>query len=517
MIHPIGIECALKLTMFNSIIVKFHGKQLGQFGSKTIYLLFLSLFLLLGTILGQRKSHAMNNASNTTWPILTSDMRFSIPIQVETPTPTNTPITTNEVSGTPTSTATQVPTFTSTEPIGNTVTPTLTGTGTSFPSTSPFTFIPIIAKRWIDEPVEIDIKKYLMCDSLSDPIPIPDNDSLGIEDWITFEEEGLLVDLEIFLDINHTWIGDLRIRLDHLESGYSSVLINRPGVPQSQNGCGLDNIRAILDDQASHPAETKCLGYPAAIAGIFKPDDDLSNFQGILASGTWRLSLYDNNEADSGQLNKWCLHFSISNRLPPPTPTQPPDSLPESAWIYGIYGEDQALPLDCESRSAVDWSNYFGVSINEFEFLDDLSASDNPDVGFVGDVNGVWGQIPPNDYGIHAEPVATLLRDYGIPAAARKSLTWDDIRHEISLSRPVIAWVVGSVINGAPSYYTPQSDQETTIVARYEHTVIVIGYTPDSVIILDGDEIYYRPLTRFLDSWSVLNNMAVYIQSSEDE
>jgi subtilisin-like proprotein convertase family protein/uncharacterized protein YvpB len=357
----------------------------------------------------------------------------------------------------------------------------------------------------------------LVCDSFTEPIPIPDNDSSGIEARIPVEEDGLLVDLEIYLNIDHTWIGDLSIRLDNIDSGYSSVLINRPGVSNSQNGCGLDNIRAILDDQASQPVDTKCLGYPAAIAGIFKPDELLTNFRGLPVSGTWRMNLSDNYETDSGQLTKWCLNFSLSNRIPPPTPTQPPEVLPESARIYGLYGEDQALPLDCESRSAVDWANYFGVSINEYEFLNSLPASDNPDVGFVGDVNGVWGQIPPNDYGVHAEPVAALLRDYGIPAVAKKSLSWDDIRYEISSSRPVITWVVGSVINGAPSYYTPQSDQETTIVAKYEHTVIVIGYTPDSVIILDGDEIYERPLNRFLDSWSVLNNMAVYAQPSEDK
>jgi uncharacterized protein YvpB len=201
--------------------------------------------------------------------------------------------------------------------------------------------------------------------------------------------------------------------------------------------------------------------------------------------------------------------------MPSPTPTPVPDELPDSARIYAISGQDQALPLDCESRSAVDWANYFGTSIGEFEFLYRLPTSDNPDLGFVGDVNGEWGQIPPYDYGVHADPVADLLNDFGVNAKARKSLTWDDIRREISESRPVLTWVIGSVINGAPNYYSSQSSPKSSIVARYEHTVIVIGYTPDSVIILDGDDVYSRPLDRFLESWSALNNMAVLEGSSE--
>ena len=56
----------------------------------------------------------------------------------------------------------------------------------------------------------------------------------------------------------------------------------------------------------------------------------------------------------------------------------------------------------------MDLAAYFGLGIDELEFFGRLPVSDNPEVGFVGDVNGRWGQIPPNAYGIHAEPVAAL-------------------------------------------------------------------------------------------------------------
>jgi uncharacterized protein YvpB len=96
-----------------------------------------------------------------------------------------------------------------------------------------------------------------------------------------------------------------------------------------------------------------------------------------------------------------------------------------------------------------------------------------------------------------------------IKCEAKESLSWDEIRREISEHRPVITWVIGNVINGAPNYYTSPSSPKTSIVARYEHTVIVIGYTPDSVIYLNGDEIITRSIDQFFDSWSALNNMAI--------
>ncbi len=43
--------------------------------------------------------------------------------------------------------------------------------------------------------------------------------------------------------------------------------------------------------------------------------------------------------------------------------------LPLTTQITNINGQMQALPLDCEVRSAVDWAAFFGVSIDEYTFL----------------------------------------------------------------------------------------------------------------------------------------------------
>ncbi len=192
-----------------------------------------------------------------------------------------------------------------------------------------------------------------------------------------------------------------------------------------------------------------------------------------------------------------------------PTPTASPTPTPPSeSHIQGIQGRWQAYSLDCESRSAVDWAAYFGVQINETAFFNALPVSDNPDRGFVGNVHAPWGQIPPNDYGVHAKPIARLLRDYGLDAKAVRGLTWDALRAEIAAGNPVIVWVIGHVGQGTPVSYT-SSDGHETVVARFEHTVIVIGYTEHEVAVLDGYWVYTHSVKDFLDSWGVLGNMAV--------
>ncbi len=186
-----------------------------------------------------------------------------------------------------------------------------------------------------------------------------------------------------------------------------------------------------------------------------------------------------------------------------------PGSGPAVGKVLSVSGRGQALPLDCETRSAVDWAGYFGVAIDEFEFFSRLPLSDDPDTGFVGDVRGGWGQIPPASYGVNAGPVAAVLQYYRVPARAVTGLTWDALRAEIDAGRPVITWVIGSVGNGAAVAYTAASNGHTTLVAPFEHTVIAIGYGADSVTVLDGGATYTRTLAQFLASWGVLGNMAI--------
>jgi uncharacterized protein YvpB len=130
----------------------------------------------------------------------------------------------------------------------------------------------------------------------------------------------------------------------------------------------------------------------------------------------------------------------------------------------------------------------------------------------VGSAWGLRGQIPPAAYGVHADPVAALLRAYGVGARAEHGLGWDTLQAQIDAGRPVIVWVVGEVWYGTGVEYTAASDGHTTVVAPYEHTVMVIGYGPGTVTVLDGARVYSSSLAQFMASWGVLGNMAVVAQ-----
>jgi uncharacterized protein YvpB len=190
--------------------------------------------------------------------------------------------------------------------------------------------------------------------------------------------------------------------------------------------------------------------------------------------------------------------------------------LPEEAYISGVVGHAQGYSLSCESRSAADWAAYWGVYIDETEFLNALPRSDDPNEGFVGNPNHSWGSVPPNSYGVHAAPVAELLRGYGLEAEAIYGMKWEQARLEIAEGRPVIVWVIGSVWAGSSQTYSSDSGDDVT-VANYEHTMILIGYNDEVVHLVDAltGHTVSHSIDNFLESWAVLGNMAVIGEGAE--
>ena len=418
----------------------------------------------------------------------------------------------------------QTPTPSASNPVVSVQEPTLqlvtTPTPSPTPEFRPPVHLPLIFRALEPTPTPTPTSpptKVLYCDDPS--LNIPDDDSQGVSTTISIDNPRYIVDLDIRLDVSHTWVGDLAFTLTHSETGKSISLLNRPGLPGVNSGCGEDDIAAIFDDDISLPAESRCSTNWAAISGIYLHEQPLAVYDSEQISGNLELNASDHNQFDLGQLNEWCIAATVSDnpQSPTPTPTVPP--LPDDALIHGVTGQRQSLPLDCESRSAVDWANFFDVQIDEIDFFHHLPESDHPDVGFVGSVYGTWGQIPPAPYGVHAVPVANLLREYGLSAYAHRPLSWDGLRAEVAAGRPVIVWILGNInqgvyeymVNGIPVYYFPP-EESLTVVARYEHTVIVTGYTPSSVIFLNGSTISERSLTQFLESWSALGNMAITTQ-----
>jgi len=114
-------------------------------------------------------------------------------------------------------------------------------------------------------------------------ISIPDNDTTGIQDVIQIPDAGQIEEIQVQVDIMHTWIGDLRIQLI-APDGTSVLLHNRAG------GSG-DNVQQTYD-LSNLPA--------------------LASFRELSITGAWRLHIQDLASRDVGTLNSWSLDIGVS-------------------------------------------------------------------------------------------------------------------------------------------------------------------------------------------------------------
>jgi subtilisin-like proprotein convertase family protein len=107
---------------------------------------------------------------------------------------------------------------------------------------------------------------------------IPDNNDAGITRSLNINAPGKAKNVEVTVDITHTYIGDLRVTLQS-PKGTSIVLHNK-------FGAGQDNIIKT---------------YSAATV------PDLAKLAGETISGTWSLKVADLLAQDVGKLNRWSL------------------------------------------------------------------------------------------------------------------------------------------------------------------------------------------------------------------
>ena len=145
----------------------------------------------------------------------------------------------------------------------------------------------------------------MYCDTLTSPLAIPDRDENGIDDLITIPDNVTIAGLRVEVQIDHTWVGDLVVTLAHVETLTLTTLMFRPG--QLEFGCSGRNVACVFDDAAATYADNQCADPPPAIAGIVRPTDPLSVFNGESSAGEWRLFVSDHGGGDTGTLVHWCV------------------------------------------------------------------------------------------------------------------------------------------------------------------------------------------------------------------
>ncbi len=189
------------------------------------------------------------------------------------------------------------------------------------------------------------------------------------------------------------------------------------------------------------------------------------------------------------------------------------DDLPPSAFIEGVAGHPQEHSLSCESRSATDLAAFWGAEFTEGDFFRRLPKSDNPNKGFVGDVDQPPGSMPPLGYGVYVGPVAATLRSFGFDALARREWGLDGLKAELAAGRPVVVWATYDMkISEILSW--PSSDGVTSPVVQWQHTFIAVGYDATGVYLVDA----YDGVTKhfvyeqFAPAWAQLGGIAVTVR-----
>ncbi|MCP4759671.1 MAG: hypothetical protein GY894_08365 [Planctomycetes bacterium] len=161
-------------------------------------------------------------------------------------------------------------------------------------------------------------------------VPIPIVDNTEITSTIDVGDAYCIGDIDVELDITHTYIGDLIVDLE-APSGVTVRLHDR-------SGSGDDDLHVTYDDD-----------------GGTMPDGpgELSDFVGEIVTGTWTLRVSDNAGADQGSLDAWTIKIASTGEACPPSAedvnTATEIDSPVDIQLHGASSEGD--PLSFEIRS----------------------------------------------------------------------------------------------------------------------------------------------------------------------
>ncbi len=162
------------------------------------------------------------------------------------------------------------------------------------------------------------------------------------------------------VNINHTWIGDLTIKL-RSPGGTILTLLNRPGSTAPDNGAdspigdssNWSSSLITFGDGTGPEAETMggslsdtqsictndgvCAHDPSPDTAV-QPPSTFGNFRTTDATGVWTLCVGDSAQLDTGVMNQWQLHLTAAD----PYAASPGIGIPDDGYVGGFGGVGQA-------------------------------------------------------------------------------------------------------------------------------------------------------------------------------
>ncbi|MGE3806342.1 MAG: proprotein convertase P-domain-containing protein, partial [Gemmataceae bacterium] len=142
--------------------------------------------------------------------------------------------------------------------------------------------------------IPVTVHAVRVYDSLDVPVSIPQKGT--ITSTLFVADSYALADLNVLLNIAHTYDGDLQVFLQGPD-GTEIKLINNVG------GSGNHFTNTVLDDQAAASITSGAAPY----TGSFRPAEPLAAFIGNNVHGVWTLRVVDQFTGDAGNLLGWSL------------------------------------------------------------------------------------------------------------------------------------------------------------------------------------------------------------------
>ena len=160
----------------------------------------------------------------------------------------------------------------------------------------------------------------------------------------------------VTIDLDHTYTNDLKISVVSPDNKEVILVEREGGAGDNFNGTTFDDGASESITNASPP-----------FTGVFRPEGQLSDFQGISPTGIWKLIVEDQANVDGGILNSWTLTLKSTET---PQPERP--FTIEVNFLGGLTASQQAIFQTAADR----WSEVI---------VGDLPAIET-DIGLVDDL-----------------------------------------------------------------------------------------------------------------------------------
>ncbi len=172
------------------------------------------------------------------------------------------------------------------------------------------------------------------------PVAISENGTPTITSEIEITESVIISDINISLNIEHTWNDDLTITLTAPDNTTIVELT-------SGNGGDTDNYtNTVFDDQAANPIT----GGTGPFTGTFQPEGSLAEFNGLSTQGIWTLTIADGANFDGGQLLDWSIEFCEVEDIT----LGVNENLDPNSELKIIYRENNQFEIRFDSDSVTD-------------------------------------------------------------------------------------------------------------------------------------------------------------------